>query len=85
MQIRMVAILDLKGLKQSYTFQEVVMRTHVGIELSDKTREIVVLEVIWEQISSKLRRAPHHKSGTILSPRHYVIGNRVVHQVVSLR
>jgi hypothetical protein len=58
--------------------------SHVGIKLANKAGEVVVLEVVWEEIPSKLRRSPHDKSGFIFTPRHNVVGPMVIHQLVCL-
>lgn len=58
--------------------------TYIGIELADKAREVVVFEVIGKKISCKLRRSPYHKRGFIRRPRHNVICERIIHQLISL-
>ena len=59
--------------------------TYISIQLPDKAGEIVVLEVIWKQVSRKLGRPPHDEGGVVLPPRHNVISGGVIHEMISLR
>jgi hypothetical protein len=43
-----------------------------------------VLEVVWEQVTRELGRAPDDEGGLVLPPRHDVVGAGVVHQLVRL-
>jgi hypothetical protein len=36
--------------------------THIGVELSNKTGEIIVLEVLGQKLLRKLRRIPHNEA-----------------------
>ena len=42
--------------------------SYIGIKLTDKGGEIIVLEVSGEEITSKLWRAPYNEGGQIVSP-----------------
>lgn len=56
----------------------------IGVELANKAREVVVLEVVGKKVAGKLRRAPYDKGGVVFAPRDDVIGGRVVDKLVSL-
>lgn len=58
--------------------------TYVCIELPDETREVVVLEELWQQISGKLRRVPNNKALITGTPRHNRIGWSIIHHIVGL-
>jgi hypothetical protein len=59
---------------------------YIGIELANKGREVVVLEEVGKNVTSKLRRPPHDKGGdAIVAPRDNVVGCGVVNQLISLR
>ena len=52
---------------------------YVGIELPDKAREVVVLEIVRKKITSKLRWPPNNESSVIFTPRNYVVRGRVIY------
>lgn len=54
----------------------------IGVELTHKAGEVVVLEVLRQKVASKLGRLPNHKTGTIKAPGHDRVCARLVHQVV---
>ena len=37
-------------------------KAYIGVELSNKAGEVVVLEIFWKQILCKIHMLPHHKS-----------------------
>ena len=45
-----------------------MLKTYICIELPDKTREVVVLEIHGKQILGKVCLVPNHKTATILTP-----------------
>lgn len=57
---------------------------YISIKLSDKTGEVIVLEVCWEQISSKLWRIPHNKAMASMTPRNNGICHRVLDHFIRL-
>lgn len=61
------------------------VETYIGIELTNKAREIAVLEESGKEIPGKLRRLPHDKGGAGGVPRHDVVGRRILHQHVCLQ
>lgn len=46
--------------------------------MPDKAREVVVLEIVREQITSKLRWPPNNKSGVVFTPRNDVVGGGII-------
>lgn len=56
--------------------------TYVGVELADKAREVVVLEVVGKEISGELRRTPNDEGGVVFAPRDDVVGGGVVDELV---
>lgn len=44
--------------------------TDIGIELTDEGREVVVLEVGWEEETSELWRVPDDEAVVVGAPRH---------------
>ena len=82
-QIRHVNIIE-KTLMQSKA-ERGKGKTYVGVELANKAREVVVLEIIWKQILRKIRMFPHHKSVATLTPRYHLVRRRIVHQLICLR
>lgn len=60
------------------------METYIGIELANEAGEIIVLEVIWEQISGELRRSPHYERRPVIVPRYQVVHRWIVDELVGL-
>lgn len=68
-----------------YTQREMdryILYLYICIELADKAREIVVLEVVREEVTGELRGTPDDKCGVIFAPRNDVIGCRIIDQMV---
>lgn len=59
--------------------------TYISIELPYKAREVAMLEECWKDITSKLRRLPHHKRRSFIVPRYHTIGYRILNQHVCLQ
>jgi len=56
--------------------------THVSVKLSDEAREVVVLEILRQKISGKLRHVPDDEAVVAFAPGHDRVGGRIVHHVV---
>lgn len=54
----------------------------IGIELPDKAREVVVLEIVRKEITSELRWPPNNESSVIFTPRNYVVSGWIIYQLV---
>lgn len=72
-----------KGINK-LTLKKKRKKTYIGVELADETRKVVVLEVIRKQILSKLSGFPDNKRRTAFVPRYYIVGYRIIHQLISL-
>lgn len=59
-------------------------RAYVSVELSDEAREVVMLEVVGQEISGELGRAPDDERRVVLAPGDDVVCGGIVHQVVGL-
>lgn len=59
-------------------------RSYISIELPNKAREIIVLEVLGQEIPGELRRIPHDEGVIPGAPRHDRVRRRVIHHIVSL-
>lgn len=58
--------------------------TYIGVELSNKAGEVVVLEVVREEVAGEFGRSPYDKGGGIFTPRYNVICGWVINQLVGL-
>lgn len=58
--------------------------SYISIELPNKAREIIVLEVLGQEIPGELRRIPHDEGVIPGAPRHDRVRRRVIHHIVSL-
>nr|GMD02406.1 hypothetical protein Iba_chr05fCG16320 [Ipomoea batatas] len=56
----------------------------LGVQLSDKTGEVVVLEVFGQNIFSEPRHIPNHETLVALTPRNHCIGRRIIHHGICL-
>lgn len=59
-------------------------KSYIGVELTHKTGQIVVLEILGEHILGKLGGFPHHKTGAVVVPRHHIVAAPILHQLVRL-
>lgn len=55
--------------------------TYISIELPNKTREIIVLEISREKISGERVRIPYNKAAASSAPTNYIISIRIIHHV----
>ena len=55
---------------------------YIGVELADEAGEVVGFEVPGEEVAGELRRTPHHEGGFVFAPRDYVVGGRIVDQLI---
>ena len=60
-------------------------KAYIGVELSNKAGEVVVLEIFWKQILCKIRMLPHHKSVPTFTPRYHLVRPLILHQLIRLR
>ena len=51
---------------------------YISVELADEAGEVVVFEVVGEEISGELRRAPNDEGGVVFTPRNNVIGGGII-------
>jgi len=58
---------------------------HISIELSDKTGEIVVLEIPRENKPGELLGVPHHETLPNGTPRNYWVQHPIIHQIICFR
>lgn len=56
--------------------------TYVGVELANEAREVVVLEVFGEKVTSELGGTPNDKGGVVVAPRDDMVGEWVVNELV---
>ena len=49
------------------------MINHIGVELANKAREVIVLEIFRKQIPSENGRVPNDKSGSVFVPRNHIV------------
>uniref|UniRef100_A0A7C9ERC3 Uncharacterized protein n=1 Tax=Opuntia streptacantha TaxID=393608 RepID=A0A7C9ERC3_OPUST len=56
----------------------------IGVELANKAREVVMLEVLRQKVPSKLRRVPNYEAIIRRTPRNHRISSRIVHHIVRL-
>jgi hypothetical protein len=55
---------------------------YICIELPDKAREVVVLEIVRKEITSKLRWSPNNESSVIFTPRNYMVSGWIIYQLI---
>lgn len=55
---------------------------YVGVELANEAGEVVVLEVVREEVTGELGRAPNDEGGVVFAPRDDVVGGRIIHELV---
>lgn len=70
--------------KTSYYYYEWLERshTHIGVELANKAREIIMFEILRKQISSKFSWVPDDESRSIFVPGDDIINSTVFDQLV---
>lgn len=57
--------------------------THVGVELANEAREIVVLEVLREQVSGEFSGPPDDEGRSVLVPGNQLIDGRIINKLIS--
>lgn len=57
--------------------------TYIGVELADKAREVVMLEVIRKKVTSELGRTPNNEGCIIFTPRDNMVSSWVINELVS--
>lgn len=58
--------------------------TDISVELADEAGEVVVFEVVGEEVTGELRRAPNDKSGVVFTPRDDVVGGGIIDELICL-
>lgn len=58
--------------------------THISIKLANKAGKVVMLEIVREKITRKLRRAPDDEGGVVFAPRDDMVGGGIVDQLIRL-
>lgn len=58
---------------------------YICIELANKAGEIIVLEMLRKQLSSKLSGVPNHETVIRIAPRDNLVRGRVINHVICFR
>lgn len=58
------------------------MEAYVGVELPDEAGKVVVLEILWEQISGEDGGVPDHKARPVGVPGYDVINCGIIDQLI---
>lgn len=76
--------LTIEKVKVFFKEREIGFRvTYIGVELSDKTRKVVVLEVVGKKITCELRGTPNDEGGVVFAPGNYMVCGGIINQLVS--
>ena len=57
---------------------------YIGVQLPDKTWEVIVLKESRQQIPGKIRRIPHSETSVTGTPGNNGISGRIIHHLISL-